>query len=132
MHDFSSLPAGGLQYSVFLPVDFAHHQQPCDDGPKTAKVRAVLSWDVPPSSTNPDASVTWGNSEETTILIPAGVSTDGIVPFRSRVGVLPSRRSTAMASFRMLTLSKQAPTSIMLHSEAGLPLAASFPTRLRA
>ncbi len=86
VHDFSSLPAGGLQYSVFLPVDFSHHQQPCADGPKTAKVRAVLSWDVPPSSTNPYASVTWGNSEETTILIPAGVSTDGIVPFLSRVG----------------------------------------------
>jgi hypothetical protein len=40
VHDFASLPAEGLQYSVFLPVDLSSHRQPCDDGPKTAKVRA--------------------------------------------------------------------------------------------
>ena len=86
VHDFSSLPAGGLQYSVFLPVDFSSHQQPCSDGPKTAKVRAVLSWNLPPSDTDPYASVTWGNAEETMILIPAGAATSGMVPFLSRVG----------------------------------------------
>jgi len=46
----------------------------------------VLSWNALPSDTDPYASVTWGNAEETTILIPAGVTTSGMVPFLSRVG----------------------------------------------
>jgi hypothetical protein len=88
VHDFASLPAEGLQYSVFLPVDLSSHRQPCDDGPKTAKVRAVLSWDVPPSSTDPYAPVTWGNSDETLILINPGplIPPGQQIPFLSRVG----------------------------------------------
>ncbi len=88
VHDYSSIPAGGLQYSVFLPVDLTSHQQPCDDGAKTAKVRAVLSWNVPPSSTDPYAPVTWGNSDETLILINPGqtILPGQQVPFLSRVG----------------------------------------------
>jgi hypothetical protein len=88
VHDFSDIPAGGLQYSVFLPIDLSSHQQPCDDGAKTAKVRAVLSWNVPPSSTDPYASVTWGNSDETLILINPGptVQPGQQIPFLSRVG----------------------------------------------
>lgn len=73
VHDFSAIPAGGIEYSVFQPVDIASHRQPCDLGPKTAKVRAVLSWNIPPSTTDPYAPVTWGNSEETLILLDPGV-----------------------------------------------------------
>ncbi|MGH6794386.1 MAG: hypothetical protein ACREDD_04695 [Methylocella sp.] len=72
VHDFSAIPAGGLKYSVFQPVDIASHRQPCDLGPKTARVRAVLSWDIPPSTTDPYAPVTWGNSDETLILLDPG------------------------------------------------------------
>ncbi|HEY6292047.1 MAG TPA: hypothetical protein VI455_10890 [Terriglobia bacterium] len=72
VHDFSAIPPGGLKYSVVQPVDIASHQQPCDQGPKTATVRAVLSWDVPPSTVDPYAPVTWGNSDETTILLDPG------------------------------------------------------------
>jgi len=88
VHDYSSIPAGGLQYSVFLPVDVTSHQQPCDDGPKTAKVRAVLSWNVPPSTTDPYAPVTWGNSDETLVLINPGpvIGPGEQIPFLSRVG----------------------------------------------
>ncbi|HLI33474.1 MAG TPA: hypothetical protein VKW70_00395 [Terriglobia bacterium] len=88
VHDFSAIPTGGLQYSVFLPIDLASHRQPCEAGPKTAKVRAVLSWDTPPSTTNPYASVVWGNSEETQILIDPGpaVAPGQQIPFLSRVG----------------------------------------------
>jgi len=88
VHDFSEIPAGGLQYSVFLPVDLSTHRQPCEDGAKTAKVRAVLSWDVPPSSTDPYAPVTWGNSDETLILINPGpvIQPGEQIPFLSRVG----------------------------------------------
>jgi hypothetical protein len=67
VHDFSAIPAGGIEYSVFQPVDIASHRQPCDLGAKTAKVRAVLSWDTLPSTTDPYAPVTWGNCDETLI-----------------------------------------------------------------
>lgn len=88
VHDFSSIPAGGLQYSVFLPLDLNSHRQPCENGPKTAKVRAVLSWDVPPSTVNPYAPVVWGNSDEASILINPGPSVQPgqQIPFLSRVG----------------------------------------------
>jgi DNA uptake protein ComE-like DNA-binding protein len=72
VHDFSSIPPNGLEYSVVQPVDIASHTQLCGAGPKTAKVRAVLSWDVPPSTTDPYAPVTWGNSDETLVLLNPG------------------------------------------------------------
>ncbi|HEX5482812.1 MAG TPA: hypothetical protein VFZ08_09335 [Terriglobia bacterium] len=87
VRDFSAMPAAGLQYSVFLPVDLASHRQPCHAGPKTARVRAVLSWNSPPSSTNPYAPVFWGNSVETQVLIDPGpvVAPGQQIPFLSRV-----------------------------------------------
>jgi hypothetical protein len=88
VHDFSSIPAGGLEYNVFLPVDLLSHAQPCYDGPKTATVRAVLSWNTPPSTTNPYAPVVWGNSKQGLVLIPPGQAIgDGQqVPVLSAVG----------------------------------------------
>ena len=72
VHDYSSIPAGGLQYSVIQPVDMASHRVPCEKGAKTARVRAVLSWNTPPSTVDPYAPVVWGNSHETTILLEPG------------------------------------------------------------
>lgn len=88
VHDFSSIPASGLEYNVFLPVDLLSHAQPCNDGPKTATVRAVLSWNTPPSTTNPYAPVVWGNSHEGLILIPPGpvIGAEQQVPVLSAVG----------------------------------------------
>ena len=37
VHDFSSIPGGGLRYNVFLPVDLLSHAKPCSAGPQTAK-----------------------------------------------------------------------------------------------
>jgi hypothetical protein len=88
VHDYSSIPAGGLEYNVFLPVDLLSHAQPCFDGPRTATVRAVLSWNTPPSTTNPYAPVVWGNSRQGLVLVPPGpVIGDGEqVPVLSAVG----------------------------------------------
>jgi len=88
VHDFSAIPAGGLEYNVFLPVDLLSHAQPCSAGPQTATVRAVLSWNTPPSTTNPYAPVVWGNSLQGLILIPPGQAIgDGQqVPVLSAVG----------------------------------------------
>jgi hypothetical protein len=69
VHDFNSLPPAGLEYNVFLPVDLLSHMQPCGEAAKTVKVRAVLSWNTPPSTTDPKAPVVWGNSLERLIPI---------------------------------------------------------------
>lgn len=68
-YDFTELPDGGLCYSAALPVDLAEFKRKCTD-PKTAQVRAVLSWNSPPSTTNPDQLPTWGNRLDSHVLIP--------------------------------------------------------------
>lgn len=74
VHDFSSLPAIGLEYVVFLPVDLLAHAQPGSKGAKKVKVKAVLSWNTPPSTTDPCAPVVWGNSLDGMILISPGIN----------------------------------------------------------
>jgi hypothetical protein len=74
VHDFSNLPAAGLEYKVFLPVDVLAHARPGSKGAKTVKVRAVLSWNTPPSTSDPCAPVVWGNSLDGVILIPPGIN----------------------------------------------------------
>lgn len=73
VHDIAAIPAGGLSYAVYQPVNLNSHRQPCEKGPVTAKVRAILSWDTPPPPFNPDYVPVWGNRLETLILINPGV-----------------------------------------------------------
>jgi hypothetical protein len=73
VHDISTIPAGGLQYSAALLFPQALTQcQPCGDGPLAIVVRAVLSWNTPPSTTNPYAVPVWGGHLEVGCLIPPG------------------------------------------------------------
>lgn len=82
VHDISSIPADGLKYSVFLPADVASRRQPCWKGAKTAKVRAILSWQTPPPPSNPNWVPHWGNREETLVHItPGPVLGDKPAPF---------------------------------------------------
>jgi hypothetical protein len=87
-HDFSPMPAGGLDYAVFLPLNLAAKRQPCSKGPKTARVRAILSWQSAPPPGNPDYVPTWGDREETIIHIKPGPSVEPDVhtPFIETVG----------------------------------------------
>jgi hypothetical protein len=68
-YDFPQLPSGGLCYSAALPVDLDEFKRRCSD-PRVARVRAVLSWNSPPSTTNPDQVPTWGNRLDAHVLIP--------------------------------------------------------------
>jgi hypothetical protein len=70
VHDSGRLPATGQEYSVVLPIHLSRQAE--NKGAKTVKVRAVLSWNTLPSTTNPSASVVWGNSLDCKILIPNG------------------------------------------------------------
>jgi hypothetical protein len=72
VHDISSMPAGGLNYAVTLPVNLNDHRRPCSEGPKTVPVRAILSWETPPNPAQPDQIPTYGNREETLVLITPG------------------------------------------------------------
>lgn len=60
VHDIKSIPKAGLCYSAILPVDLTKVRQSCKK-PKIARVRAVLSWNVLPSTTDPDALNFYGN-----------------------------------------------------------------------
>ena len=84
VHD-ETLPAGGISYAVFLPVDLIAQQRPCDAS-HTARIRAVLSWNTPASSTNPFAPPVWGNAVEALVQLPVGDPVVGQVPFLSVVG----------------------------------------------
>jgi len=74
VHDFSSIPLDGLEYSVYLPVDIVSHMQPCGSGAKTARVRAILSWETPPPPSNPDYVPVWGNRDDTLVLVRPGTA----------------------------------------------------------
>ena len=75
VHDIAQIPAGGLCYSAILPSRPERTTGSCDT-PKIARVRAVLSWAVPPSTTNPDALTTWGNRIDTHVQIQPGQPTE--------------------------------------------------------
>lgn len=75
VHDILSIPKGGLNYAVYQPVDLNAHRKPCGEGAVTAKVRAILSWDIAPPSNNPDYVPVWGNRLETVILVNPGPTT---------------------------------------------------------
>ena len=70
VHDSGRLPATGQETSVALPIHLSRQAE--SEDAKTVKVRAVLSWNTPPSTTNPNAPVVWGESLDCKILIPDG------------------------------------------------------------
>jgi len=86
VHDITNIPAGGLQYAVFQPVDFSQVQHPCQDGPKVAKVRAILSWNVAPPPSDPNYVPVWGNRQETLVEVTPGVVSEGNIPYIFTVG----------------------------------------------
>jgi hypothetical protein len=70
VHDSGRLPATGQETSVVLPIHLSRQAE--NEGAKTVKVRAVLSWNTPPSTTNSNAPVVWGEILDCKILIPGG------------------------------------------------------------
>lgn len=71
VHDIAAIPADGLHYAAIMPVDLSAHRQPCEK-PKIGRVRAVLSWNVPPSNVDPDAIPHWGNRLDTHVQTKPG------------------------------------------------------------
>lgn len=71
VHDIATLPPDGLSYAALLPVDLSQHRRSCQQ-PKVARVRAVLSWAVPPSANDPEALQYWGNRLDAHVQILPG------------------------------------------------------------
>ncbi len=69
VHDIASIPADGLTYTAATKVNLAALARTCKE-PKIARLRAVLSWSTPPSTTDPNALTTWGNLVDAHVLVP--------------------------------------------------------------
>ena len=89
VYDYDKIPEEGLEYAVTLPVDLSRYRKPCEQGPKLARIRAILSWNAPPDPTNPNYVPTWGNREETTIHIAPGPVITGPSAHISIMGGIP-------------------------------------------
>lgn len=75
------VPKEGLEYSVRLPVNLNPFRRACSEGPRVVPIRAILSWNEVPACGNPNWVPTWGNREETLILITPGEAITGFNPF---------------------------------------------------
>lgn len=80
VHDIQSIPAGGLQYAVYAPVDFTKLQSACEK-PQVLKIRALLSWNEPIAAGDYNKVPAWGNRIETQIQLKPGVSNTAGKPF---------------------------------------------------
>jgi hypothetical protein len=85
VHDYK-LPDGGLCYAAILPVDTGAFRQGCKI-PVLRRVRAVLSWATPPSTTDPDAVPFWGNRIDRHVQLEPGRRYDGTAHFSIVGGV---------------------------------------------
>ncbi len=80
-----ALPSEGLAYSVILPFDFSKYRNPCGK-PTVIKVRAVLSWNVPPSTKDQNVVPYWGNIVDSYIQVAPGKTWDGKNPVMITLG----------------------------------------------
>ncbi|MCP2728944.1 hypothetical protein [Limnofasciculus baicalensis] len=71
VHDIPKMPGDGLHYAAMLKVNLDQHRRTCKE-PKVARVRAVLSWSLPPSTTDPDDVPFWGNRVDSHVQIKPG------------------------------------------------------------
>src|SRR5262249_51657131 len=87
VHAIAPIPAGGVSDapSPRFP-ELLSQRQPCGEGPKPARIRAVLSWATPPSTTDPYKVPYWGGHAETLILIPPGEPISGGGPQLDTIG----------------------------------------------
>lgn len=89
-HDYASLPADGLSYAAPLAVDLGQFRKTCDT-PVIGRIRAVLSWGTPPSTTNPNAVPYWGNRIDAHVQLRPGQPYDGTARFTIVGGVESSK-----------------------------------------
>ncbi len=88
VHDIPKIRKDGLFYGVLLPANFTEKLKDCKD-PNIVRIRAVLSWAVPPSTVNPDDLNYWGNRLDAVVQIRPGKSTEDLMELLYDVGNVP-------------------------------------------
>ena len=101
VHDISRPSGEDLYYTAVLPVDVSAHRTGCEV-PKIARVRAVLSWATPPSTTNPNALNFWGNLIDTHVQIRPGEVGNPLNPKISILGGIPTSQIDGTTGFTVL------------------------------
>jgi hypothetical protein len=76
VHDVNRGSGEDICYTAALPVDLSAHRAGRETA-RIARIRAVLSWAVPPSTTNPNAMNAWGNSIDALVRFPVGKTGSG-------------------------------------------------------
>ena len=98
VHDIKRASPDDLCYTAVLPVNLSQHRSGCEI-PKIGRVRAVLSWAVPPSTTDPNALNTWGNLIDTHVQIQPGVPVNPLYPKLSILGGIPTSQIDSTTGF---------------------------------
>lgn len=86
VNDIDKMPADGLKYTAYLPVDLTKYRGRCEK-PVLVKMRAILSWATPPPI-DPDYKPTWGGREETLVVLTPrrGDGSGALTPFITAAG----------------------------------------------
>lgn len=98
VHDIKRPLPEDLCYTAILPVDLSQHRTGCEV-PKIGRVRAVLSWAVPPSTVDPNQLHTWGNLVDAHVQIQPGVPTNPLNPKISILGGIPTSQIDPTTGF---------------------------------
>ncbi len=86
VHDIQ-MNGDSLCYSVSLPLDSTYHKKICSN-PNMIRIRSVLSWNVAPSTTDPDKLEYYGNRVDAHIQIKPGVEINpgDVIPLFDAIG----------------------------------------------
>src|ERR1700744_74856 len=90
VHDINDAPAGGLSYAAIFPFDFTHRHT-LFNNPNVVKIRAVLSWNVAPSATDPNKLEYWGNRLDKYVQVKPGeeIPEGSVLPYFFCLGGIP-------------------------------------------
>ena len=88
VHDINDIPKEGLSYAAVLPYDFNKIRKLCAN-PEVVKIRAVLSWSVPPSKADANKLEYYGNRLDAYIQVKPGVGTGTLKPIINILGGIP-------------------------------------------
>jgi hypothetical protein len=86
VHDID-MKGDSLCYAVTLPLDATFHRKLCTN-PNIIKVRGVLSWNVAPSTTNPNKLEYYGNRIDSHVQIKPGIELNpgDVIPLFNIIG----------------------------------------------
>ena len=108
VHDIEEIPDEGLRYAVILCVNLNGIRNSCDK-PKISRVRAVLSWNTPPSTSDPDDLKYWGNRLDAHVQIQPGEIDDGETAKISILGGVPLKEINTATNGRTISSALMVP-----------------------